>query len=203
MKNLLASAGLAGTLMFGASLPLAAAPARPAFDSLSEEELARVERGEIVVNVSKSSSAVKHFRVVGQINASAKRAYDVFIDFPSYAEIFHIKESRVVRQDGNVLHVRATIEAPWPFGDRWVINETRLEPSDYGFTFQRVEGSITEYNGHVRIVPKGPERSHVYYVAKADPGIPFLPAWLLNHFQASMLPDTIKHVREYLKRKGG
>ncbi len=197
MKNLLAIAGLAGLLLFGSP-----AHAAPTFDALSAEEAARVERGEIVVNVENSGSDVKHFRVVGQVNASARRTFAAFTDFARYDQIFYVKDSRILRNEGNVLHVRATIQVPWPIGDKWVVNETRVEPDDLSFSFNRVDGSILSYSGFVKAVPKGPDRCHVYYVAKADPGIPFLPAWLLNQFQASMLPDTIKHVRAYLKRQG-
>lgn len=195
MKNLLAMVGLAALMAFGSP-----AQARPAFDALTTEETARVERGEIVVNVENAGGDVKHFRVVGLVNASAQKTYEAFTNFAKYDEIFHVKDSRILKTDGNVLNVRATISVPWPIGDRWVINETRLEPEAYSFSFNRVDGSIVAYSGFVRAVPKGPDRCHIYYVAKADPGIPFLPAWLLNQFQASMLPDTIKHVRAYLKR---
>lgn len=195
LKNLVAAIGVLFVLAFGS-----VAQARPAFDALSAADEARVERGEVVVNVEKTDSPLKHFRVVGEIPASARRTYEVFTDFPRYAEIFHLKESKVVREEGNARHVRAIISAPWPFGDKWVINETLLSPGDYSFSFQRVEGTVTEYVGFVRIEPLAADRCRVFYVAKVDPGIPFLPTWLLNHVQASMLPDTIHHVRSFLKR---
>jgi ribosome-associated toxin RatA of RatAB toxin-antitoxin module len=199
VKNLFAAVALVG-LMAGFAPPTLA---RPAFDALTEDEVVRVDRGEIVVNVEKSDSAVKHFRVVGQVQASAARTYRVFTDFARYDEIFYVKDSKILSATGNTMHVRATIVVPWPIGSKWVTNETVLSPDDYSFSFQRIDGSIIAYSGNVRIVPRDTERCDVYYVAKADPGIPFLPAWLLNQFQASMLPDTIKHVRAYLKRQAG
>lgn len=195
MKNFLALASLAGILVFGAP-----AHARPSFDALTPEELARVERGEVVVNMENAGGDVKHFRVVGLVHAPAKRAYEVFTNFAKYDEIFYVKDPKIVKAEGNVLHVKATVSVPWPIGDRWVLNQTILDPEDLSFTFNRVEGTILAYSGYVKAVPKGPEKCHVYYVAKADPGIPFVPAWLVNQFQARMLPDTIKHVRDYLKR---
>lgn len=196
LKNRFAALGMVCVLAFAPP-----ALAGPAFDALSAEEFARVERGDIVVNVERSDSAVKHFRVVGQVQASAARTYRAFTDFARYDEIFHVKDSKILSTAGNTMQVRATLVVPWPIGDRWVINETRLSPDDLSFSFNRIDGTITAYSGEVRIVPRDEERCDVYYVAKADPGIPFLPAWLLNQFQASMLPDTIKHVRAYLKRK--
>lgn len=196
MKNLLAVAALAGVL-----IQAAPALARPSFDALTPAEEARVDRGEIVVNVENGGGDVKHFRVVGRVDASAQKTYEVFTNFAEYDEIFKVKQSRILRSEGNVQHVRATIEVPWPIGDRWVMNETVLQPEALSFSFNRVEGTIVAYSGYVKAVPVGPDRCHLYYVAKADPGIPFVPAWLLNRFQASMLPDTIKHVRAYLKRQ--
>jgi ribosome-associated toxin RatA of RatAB toxin-antitoxin module len=195
VKKVLATLGLLAVVFL--AFP---AEARPAFDALSAEETARVERGDIVVNVENAGGDVKHFRVVGLVNASAQRTYDVFTNFAKYDEIFHVKDSRILKHEGNVMHVRATITVPWPIGDRWVTNETRLEPEALSFSFNRIDGTIVSYSGYVKAVPKGADRCYVYYVAKADPGIPFLPAWLLNQFQASMLPDTIKHVRTYLQR---
>ncbi len=175
------------------------ASAAPAFDSLTPEEEIRVAQGEAIVHVEKTNLPLKHFLVVGQFNAPIRQVYRIFTDFEHYAEIFKLKDSRVVKRNGDTVQVRASMLTTWPIGDKWVTNETYLSPEDYFFSFHRIEGNIPQYDGSVKLIPKGPNACQVFYVAQVDPGIPFLPVWLLNQFQASMLPNTIRNVRDYLE----
>ncbi|MBO9541310.1 SRPBCC family protein [bacterium] len=189
------TATIAGTL-------LVASPVRAddddAFGALSEKEQARIDRGEIVVQVEKTTNALKHFRAVGQIKAPASKVYAAFTDYARYPEIFKLKETQILSRKGNVLNVRAVLGLPWPIGDRWVTNATTLSPETLSFSYRRVEGTVLEYEGTIEVVPKGPKLSQVYYAAKGDPGIPLLPTWLLNRFQESLLPDSIQRVRDFL-----
>lgn len=180
----------------------AAAPARAAafFDRLSPDEQARVDKGEILVKVEKTDAPLKHFLVVGRIEASAAEAFRVFTDYDNYSTIFNIKDTKVLHREGNVLNIRAAFQLPWPIGEKWLVNETRLQPERYAFVYKRTDGNIAEYAGSLRIVPKGPRVCEAYYVAKTDPGIAMLPTWLLNRFQETMLPSSIQSVREQLKR---
>lgn len=152
-----------------------------------------------MVHMEQGDVVVRQFLVTGMVEASAARVYRAFADFDHYSKIFKIKDSRIIRQDGNVLNVRALLELPWPIGERWVLNETRLEPENYAFTYRRIDGSIAEYTGNVRIVPRTARSCQVYYIAKGDLGIPFIPRWVVDWIQASTLPDTIKHIRAYVK----
>jgi len=175
------------------------ASAQPQFDDLTADEQAKVDRDEIVVHVERTEAPLKHFEVIGLLHAPLRRAYAVFTDFDHYAEIFRINECHVAGRHGNRLAVHAIVGAPWPIGDRWVLNRTIVSPETDSFTFDMEHGNIAVYNGYVRLVARGPATSQVFYVARVDPGIPFLPKWIVNQFQASALPDTVKHAREYLK----
>lgn len=174
------------------------ARAEDAFGPLSESEQARVDRGEILVQMDQTPNALKSFRAVGQIKAPAERVYGVFTDFEHYVAIFRLKEAQVLTRQGQRLGVRAVLGLPWPVGDRWVLNDTLLSPETMSFAYLRQSGSILRYEGTVRVVALGPTLSQVYYAAKADPGIPLMPAWLLNLFQARLLPDSIQRVRDRL-----
>lgn len=179
-----------------------AAPAEAAeeFGPLSSQEQERVDRGDILVQVDRTSEALKSFRAVGQIRASAQRVYEVFTDYEHYASIFQLKEAKILSRSGTRLMVRAVLGLPWPVGDRWVTNETLLAPDHLSFAYQRREGTILRYEGTLKVVPKGPSLSQVFYTAKGDPGIPLMPTWLLNQFQARLLPDSIQRVRDYVAR---
>lgn len=177
-----------------------AAQAEDTFGSLTDEDQARIDRGEIVVRVERTSNPLKSFMAVGLVEASATKVFKAYTDFERYPEIFNVKDSKVTRKDDFTYNVRAILMVPWPIGERWVTNETRLASSAYSFVYKRAEGSILEYTGSLKVVPKGPNLSQVYYVAKVDPGIPLMPTWLLNRFQEGMLPSSIQAVRDYLKR---
>lgn len=176
------------------------ARAQDDFGALSDEDQARIDRGEIVVRVERTHNPLKSFLAVGLIEASAARVFKAYTDFERYPEIFNVKDSKVTRKDDDTYQVRAILSVPWPVGERWVTNETRLSASTYSFVYRRAEGSILEYTGSLKVVPKGPSLSQVYYVAKVDPGIPLMPPWLVNRFQEGMLPSSIQSVRDYLKR---
>ncbi|HEY9899864.1 MAG TPA: SRPBCC family protein [Pantanalinema sp.] len=180
---------------------LVAQPARAEedpFGTISDKEQAQIDRGDIIIQVEKTSNALKHFRAVGQVKAPAARVFAAFTDYDRYPEIFKLKETQILSRKGNVLNVRAVLGLPWPIGDRWVTNATALSPETLSFSYHRIEGTILEYDGTIEVVPKGPKLCQVYYAAKGDPGIPLMPAWLLNRFQESLLPDSIRRVREHL-----
>lgn len=194
---------LSALLAAGAMLLAMAGPAQAEafFSNLSADEQAKVDRGEIIVKVEKTDAPLKQFLVVGRFEASAADVFRVFTDYDHYAEIFNIKDTKILSRLGNVLNIRATFQLPWPVGERWLINETRLQPERYSFVYKRTEGNIIEYAGSLRILPKSPQACEAYYVAKTDPGIPGIPPWLLNRFQESMLPSSIQSVRDQLKRQ--
>lgn len=182
--------------LVGFGLPV---QAEPAWTTLSDEEQKRVEEGDIIVRVERGDIPLRHFLVTGLVEAPAAKVYRAFSDFDRYSKVFKIKESHVTRQDGNLLNVRAIVDLPWPIGERWVLNETKLEPENYAFSYRRIDGSILEYTGSLRIAPRSPRSCQVYYIAKGDLGIPFLPRWLVEWIQASTLPDTIRHVRAHVR----
>lgn len=169
-----------------------------AYGPLTEAEQTEVDRGQIVVQVERGDAAVKRFRAIGLVAAPAERVFAVFTDFEHYGDIFKLKEARVVGRHDRTRLVRAAMDLPWPFGDKWVLNETVLSPASLSFVFHRVEGSITEYEGTVQVIALNPRLSRVEYAAKANPNILFLPTWLLNRFQAVLLPSSISRIREYV-----
>lgn len=184
-------------LLLAAALPVRA---EDAFGPLTAVEQDRIDRAEIVVQVEKTPEALKSFRAVGRVKAPVDRVYAAVTDFDHYADMFKLKEAHVVSRQGSRAWVHAVIGLPWPVGDRWVTNQTVLLSESTSFSYQRREGTILRYEGTVRVVSRGPGLSQVFYSAKGDPGIAFIPAWLLNQFQATLLPDSIQRIRDYVGR---
>ncbi|HEY9854893.1 MAG TPA: SRPBCC family protein, partial [Stenomitos sp.] len=123
--------------MLALLVPAQAVRAEDGFGPLTAADQDRIDRGEIVVQVEKTSDALKSFRAVGQVKAPAERVYAAVTDFEHYADLFKIKEARVVNRQGSHLWVHAVIGLPWPVGDRWVTNETVLMPESTMFAYQR------------------------------------------------------------------
>lgn len=183
---------------------LVAAPAAFALDpfrQLSDEEQRRVDQGEIIVHLEATDAPLRRFLVVGQIDAPAARVYQIYTDFDHHRDIFGHRACAIKKREGNHLTVYAQLEMPWIFGDRWVMNETRMFPEDLSFTYRRLEGSIQEYVGTLDIVPKGPARCQVVYTAKVDMGIPFMPRWFVERVQEVQMPSAIFLVRQHLSRQ--
>jgi|GEM_PF-2174134 len=173
----------------------------PSWTRLAPEEIRMVENGQIAVRMVDATGTLRQTLVVGTVQAPAQVVYEVFADFDRYAEIFDLKSSRIVESRGNLRMVRCVIPMPWPVGDCWVVNETHLAPETTSLWFEMKEGSIRAYNGAIRIVPRSAAACDVYYAARIDPGIPFLPDWFLQIIQNAKLPDTITAIRRAVARR--
>ncbi len=173
----------------------------PAWTRLAPEEVRQVENGQIAVRMVDAAGSLRQTLVVGHVQASAKAVYDIFADFDRYAETFELKSSRILETRGNLCVVRCVIPMPWPVGDHWVLNETHLSPETTSLWFEMKEGSIKAYSGTVRIVPRSSATCDVFYAARIDPGIPFLPDWFLQLVQNAKLPDTISAIRRAVVRR--
>lgn len=166
--------------------------------TLTPEEERRLQRGEVIVHVESSSERIKRTRVVGLIDAPPAAVYPIYADFERYPELFKAaRSSEILKQEGNVVTCKVTMDFPWPLGSRWVTNHTFMDPANTSFTFKKFEGSVKVYEGALIVAPEGKDRSRVTYTARVDPDLP-VPAWLVNVIQARYFPMTILRVREKL-----
>ncbi len=113
------------------------------------------------------------------------------------------------------------VNVPWPLGDRDAIAKVSIK-ADWkkGKIVQRVDSvrqpedskfgmdKVTEEKGRVRMpVMDGiftysriaPDKTEFEYIAIADPGIA-LPGWLLNIFSTKQPHDTLKNIKEEIKK---
>lgn len=165
-------------------------------EALTPEQEQRVRAGEIVVTIASPDRPV---RVVGVVDAPPDRTFQVYADFANYGRIFGLSESQVTHQEGNTVFGRFVVDFPWPFGRRWTLNETVLEPGRRSFTFKRREGSFKVYDGSLQVLAESPQRSRVIYAARIDPALP-VPPWLVQWAQERVFPDVIRNVRKAVSR---
>ncbi|MBM3258813.1 MAG: SRPBCC family protein [Candidatus Sericytochromatia bacterium] len=170
--------------------------------ALSAGEKARLEAGEVLVQVERADAPVKRFQVVGDIESPVAEVWAAYTDFDHYEQIFDITKCRVERRDGPTLQVYSYLALVWPIGPRWVINETRLEQDVWRFTYNRVQGTFRKYEGELQLTELGPRRTRVRFAARIDPDFPAVPIFLLDWVQYRQFPTAITHVREWLRRKG-
>lgn len=198
----LAIGGMLGVGLVAASmLRTPVAWAQDTFNALSDDEQARVDQGDVIVHVEHTDHPLKRLMIVGQVEAPASAVFHAYTDYQHYPQIFRLKSARILRREGDTLNVNVYMDFPWPIGERWVTNETQLQPERYSFVYRRIDGSVLEYTGSLQIVPKGPTKCQVYYIAKVDPGIPFIPRWLMDRLQETAFPDSIRDVRDYLRHR--
>jgi hypothetical protein len=170
--------------------------------TLSASEKARLEAGEVLVQVERADVPVKRFQVVGDIESPVADVWAAYTDFDHYEQIFDVTTCRVERREGPIFHVYSYLALVWPIGPRWVINETRLEQDIWRFTYNRVQGTFRKYEGELQLTELGPRRTRVRYAARIDPDFPAVPVFLLDWLQYRQFPTAITHVRDWLRRKG-
>ncbi|MEB3299617.1 MAG: SRPBCC family protein [Candidatus Sericytochromatia bacterium] len=170
--------------------------------SLSAAEKSRLEAGEVLVQVERADVPIKRFQVVGDIEAPVAEVWAAYTDFDKYESIFDITRCRVDRREGQTVYVYSYLALIWPIGPRWVMNETRLDPESWRFTYNRVQGTFKKYEGEVQLSELGPRRTRVRYAARIDPDFPAIPTFLFDWVQYRQFPTAITHVRDWLRRKG-
>lgn len=170
--------------------------------ALSASEKARLDAGEVLVQVERADVPVKRFQVVGDIEAPVAEVWDAYTDFDHYEQIFDVTRCRVERREESALYVYSYLALVWPIGPRWVINETRLDRDSWRFTYNRVQGTFRKYEGELQLTELGPKRTRVRYAARIDPDFPAVPTFLLDWVQYRQFPTAITHVRDWLRRKG-
>lgn len=171
---------------------------------LSAGELRRLEHGDILTRVERSSAAIKTVTSIGKVDDSAADVYRLTTDFRNYGRIYNsIKSVDIASQTPDVVVARFDLAAPWPLPGRDVTTRTRLDPGRFAFRWRRTAGSMRVYDGQMIARPLDADHCVVYYSAKVDPGYAFLPSWFVTWGQGYVLPSIIRAIRDTLHRHEG
>ncbi|MBM3274891.1 MAG: SRPBCC family protein [Candidatus Sericytochromatia bacterium] len=189
-----------------AALPLLAVgpAAAKAKTQLTSFELKKVNSGKIVTAVEETTQAVKTVTSVGVVNRPARDVFLLMADFKNYARIYNSIEKADVEPGGSsVVIAHYLVRAPWPLEPRTVTTRTWLAPDRHEFRWERVKGTLKEYEGGLVAVPASGGKCIVYYSAKVDLGYDWLPSWFVTWGQTYVLPSIIHAIRDTLTKREG
>lgn len=175
----------------------------------------RDRNGIQVYNRSIAGSDFKEFMAQTTIDANLSTIIAVFDDTPAGIEwVENVDEMHTERRISDSETITVTLsKAPWPVADRdaVVLNKTSQDPETLVVTLEQ-EG-IPDYlplkNGVVRVksltsqwvfTPVTSSQTHVHYQVLTDPGGK-LPAWLINLVSVSQPYNTLKGLKEMVKRE--
>lgn len=172
--------------------------------SLTTAQQQQVERGEIVIRFEVGPDDLKNVTSIGRIDSPAQDVYLLMTDFGNFPRIYSaIAAAQVESQTPTTALAQFWVNAPWPISSRTVLVESTLDPKRHTLTWHRVGGSIQRYEGTLTITPEGKDRCTLYYSAKLDPGVAFMPFWLFNWGQEKVLPTIVKAIRDTLGKRQG
>jgi hypothetical protein len=195
-------AAAVATLLLPLSLP-ALSQTPPEIPSLSQDEVSRVNRGEVIVNVIEGAIPVGD--AIGVIDATPQAVMAVLADIDHQEDIFDDTSlSEVVGHDGDYILQHGITDTPWPMADReWTIRVWQGPMEVDGMqvlvsTWDYVPGSgnLVDTHGYYLLVPWGDQgqQTLLRYHISVDLGT-WLPRFLLDWSTENMLPDQITALR--------
>lgn len=182
----------------------AAAQPAPVIPSLSQDQVTRLEAGEILVQIVGQERPISDTLAI--IDAPADQVLAAIEDFDHYTDFMpDFDESEIVGQEGDVTLCRMVVDTPWPMEDRRLTVRARSGPlqidgidvlfSDWDY----VEGSgnMVDTEGYWLLLPWGDDgqRTLVRYYLIADIGT-WIPEFLINWANERMMPESIVALRE-------
>ena len=190
-----------GSLFVSAS---AIAQQTPEIPSLSNDQVTRLNSGEILVEVVASERPIGD--VLGVVDAPAQQVLDVITDFDHYTEFMpNMGASSIIEQDGDTYVCSGITDTPWPMDDRiWTIRAW-AGPQEIGginalvstWDYVPDSGNLVDTEGYWLLLPWGDDGSQtlVRYYLMADLGT-WVPDVILNWATENMLPDMITAIKE-------
>lgn len=175
--------------------------------SLSNSQIERLNRGEVVIDVV--SGEVPVGDAMGVVDYPAAQVIEVIRDFAAYEDWMNdIEESQVLEDLGNNNYVcRGETDTPWPMENRvWTVNawggETQIDGLDVllsVWTYVPESGNLVDTQGYWLLIPWGDngEKTLVRYHLRVDLGT-ILPDFLLEWSTENFLPAKITDLRDRL-----
>lgn len=182
----------------------ASAQMEPSIPSLSNDQVTRLNAGEVIIAVVEGEIPIGE--AIGVLNHPPEAVLAVISDFAHYSEYMDdIALSVVDGVEGDITICRGITDTPWPMDDRtWTIRAsggpTQVEGIDvYLSTWTYVEGSgnIVDTTGYWLAIPWGDDGSKTLlrYRLRVDLGT-WLPDFLMTWATENFLPERINSIRE-------
>lgn len=176
----------------------------PRYPTLTDELIARLETGEIVVSVSTQGNAVSG-QITALVEAPVADVWAVLIDWPGQQNwVPDMYDARIVSGSGERLVAAAATSLPWPLTDRtWQVNlhnrQTTLDGHECwvsSWTYIEGSGNMVDQDGFWMVTGWNdePNRALVHYRFRADAGIP-APSFMSRNATRSLLPQIMAGLR--------
>lgn len=177
----------------------------PSIPSLSNDQINRLNNGEILVDGIIGEAPVGD--AMGVIDAPPEQVMALIRDFERHSEIFDdIALSELVGRDGEYTIHHGITNTPWPMADReWTLRAWGGAMEVDGMpvlvsTWEYIPGSgnIVDTGGYWLCMPWGDgSKTLVRYHIMVDLGS-WLPDFLIEWSTENMLPNKINAVRDHI-----
>ncbi|MBU6428469.1 MAG: SRPBCC family protein [Cyanobacteria bacterium REEB65] len=154
-------------------------------------EIRQESRG--AVTVRRAEAGRKSLEIVQAqtiVHSPIETVWAVITDYPDYPQLFpRISRSQVRTVGGQEEHY-TEVNYPWPYRSRWVLDSIHENRSRWVLRWHRLEGTIRELEGEWELEPDGPA-TILRYAVRIDPGLPFVPQWLISWGTQTMAPSIL------------
>lgn len=129
------------------------------------------------------------------VHAPVESVWNVIVDYDFYPRLFdRMEQSETTLKKGDWEHHYTVVQYPWPWGKRWVLNTIHHDTGRWITRFKRLEGSIKEVEGRWELRPHGKGATVLRYGVRMDPGLEFIPRWVVPWATSIVVPDILKSV---------
>lgn len=169
-----------------------------------EAERQAEETGAVTVKIRDTKRATtKVVQSETVVHAPASVVWSVVTDYDFYPKIFdRMEKSETWRKEGDWEDHYTVVRYPWPYGPRWVVNTIHHDKDTWTARFRRLEGSIREVEGIWELREKGKD-TYLRYGVRIDPGLPFLPKWVILWGTRTAVPEILKSVAKEAEKRSG
>lgn len=178
-----------------------AGPAFAAKPSLNKAQLAKLEKGEVIIRRLKpTNDEGVSARAIGLFDAPPEKVFPAVNECGKFREFMpRVKKSEQRAKNGANSVCFVEISMPFPFSNLW--SETSVvskKQADGGFQrrWKHRDGTYTRNTGSWTLYPMGDgKRTLGVYFIDTNPSIA-MPDWVIRSAQAGSLPDVFKAIRK-------
>ncbi|MBM3268717.1 MAG: hypothetical protein FJZ01_13830 [Candidatus Sericytochromatia bacterium] len=163
------------------------------FETTPDERRAE-SQGAVTVRIRDTAKAtMKVVQSETVVEAPVTVVWDVLCDLAAYPRLFdRMAASEATLEKESWGHHYTEVQYPWPWGKRWVLNVIHNDRPQMVSRFKRLEGTIRDLEGRFELRPLPDSRTVLRYGVRMDPGLTFVPTWLVPWAASALVPDILR-----------
>lgn len=173
---------------------------------LTQQEIARLDRGEIITHYWKlKGTNIGTGKAIGRVDGSPEQVFAIIADVNRYKEYMNrVVQSRITHRAGNHYYFYYKINMPWPLSDHWFVtrNIHRLDRKrrEYRRSWTLDRGSFAKNDGYWQVRPWRGRTLATYSVVLQPRSA--VPQFVINHVTKRSLPGAITNLRSRIAQLG-